>query len=208
MIVHHSSSRGATELDTHYSYSGGSVTYCEDSAPCVPRRTFGEDSAPCVPRRTFGEDSGYTLPDMAQPSPETDFQRIQSPAEFQQMHSPEDYQRTIQSPTELTRLTDMSLEHSEMIIKEEDPYYNDQESPEEHAIRELFGGKDRLDLGSLMNEFGDSKRSFLLSPEESSKFEFGDTRKTYLMSTSSPNDDASLMTTTMETDIKTEPRYI
>ena len=102
----------------------------------------------------------------------------------------------------------MRLESTEMIIKEEDPYYNDQESPEEHAIRELFEGKDRLDLGSLMNEFGDSKRSFLLSPEESSKFEFGDTRKTYLMSPSSPDDDASLMTTTMETDIKTEPRYI
>jgi len=192
VIVHHSSSRGATELDTHYSYSGGSVTYCEDSAPCVPRRTFGEDS-------------GYTLPDMAHPSPETDFQGIQGPAEFQQMNSPDDFQRTIQSPTELTRLTHMSLENSEMIIKEEDPYYDDQESPEEHAIRELFEGKDRLDLGSLMNEFGDSKRSFLLSPEESSKFEFGDTRKTYL-SPSSPDDDASLMTTTMETDIKTEPR--
>ena len=193
VIVHHSSTRGATELDTHYSYSGGSVTYCEDSALCLPGRTFSEDS-------------GYTLPDVAHHSPDTDFQRIQSPTEFQRIQSPDDFQRTIQSPTDLTRLTDMSLENPEMAIKEEDPYYNDQESPEEHAIRELFGGKDRLDLGSLINEFGDSKRSFLLSPEESSKFEFGDSRKTYLMSPSSPEDNA-LMTNTMETDIKTEPRY-
>ena len=119
------------------------------------------------------------------------------------MQSPDEYQRTIQSPTELTRLTDMSLENPGMTIKEEDPYFHDQESPEENAIRELFEGKDRLDIGSLMNEFGDPRRSFLLSPEESSKFEFGDNRKTYLMSPSSPEVDASI---TMETDIKTEPR--
>ena len=203
MIVHHSSSRGATELDTRYSYSGGSVTFCEDSALCEPGRTYGEDSAPCIPGRTYGEDSGYTLPDLAQHSPDTDFQRIQSPTEFQRMQSPDEYQRTIQSPTELTRLTDMSLESSRMTIKEEDPYFHDQESPEENAIRELFEGKDRLDIGSLMNDFGDPRRSFLLSPEESSKFEFGDTRKLYLMSPSSPEVDASI---NMEPDIKTEPR--
>ena len=101
----------------------------------------------------------------------------------------------------------MSLDNPEMVIKEEDPYFNEQESPEEHAIRELFGGKDKLDLGSLMNEFGDTKRSFLLTPEESSKFEFGNTRKTYLISQSSPDDDTPMMTDTIETDIKTEPRY-
>ena len=57
VIVHHSSARGATELDTQFSggYSGGSVTYSDDT-------------------------SVYQLPDLAQHSPE-DFQRIQSPGE-------------------------------------------------------------------------------------------------------------------------------
>ena len=72
-------------------------------------------------------------------------------------------------------------------IKEEDPYFNEDDSPEVNAIRELFGVKDRLDLGSLMlQEFGDSKRTFLMSPP-------------------SPVD-AGMMTSTMETDIKAEPR--
>ena len=91
----------------------------------------------------------------------------------------------------------MNLDSVGMVIKEEeDDYYNDQEipEPEESAIRELLGGRDRIDISSLMQEFSDKKIEYLSEYSE---------KKTEYLPAPSPNRDP-MITNEME-EIKMEP---
>ena len=147
VIVHHSTARGTTELENSEKIkddpdpvcfsrisggglfsSGGSVTYCDSYDDNIYRIQANHHHSPPGIRNLQSPSGG-------------DFQRLHSPpsGEFQRL---------------------MTMEAADMVIKEEDPcdeYYTDADNSEETAIRELLGVKDRIDLSSLMHEFGDRK---------------------------------------------------
>lgn len=51
----------------------------------------------------------------------------------------------------------MTLDNNEMMIKEEEPYYNDNMEQEDTDIKQLLDDKNRIDLHSFMEEFAEKK---------------------------------------------------